>query len=82
MHDVLSVWCLITLREVIWDATDSGAAPAVARYGNRPLALPWLGTSAALSELHPCPQLLPSSLQHSTPLRDVIYNAAATAALH
>ena len=80
MHDVPSEWCLVTLREVIWDAIDSGAAPAVARYGNRPLALPWLGTSAVVSELHPCPQQLPSPLQHSTPLRDVIYNAAASGA--
>ena len=80
MHDVPSVWCPITLREVIWDATASGAAPAVARYGNRQLALPWLGTAAVLSELHPCPQLLPSPLQHSTPLRDVICNAAASGA--
>ena len=46
----------------------------------RQLALPWLGTAAVLSELHPCPQLLPSPLQHSTPLRDVICSAAASGA--
>jgi hypothetical protein len=80
VHDALSVWCPITLCEVIWDATAIGAAPAVARYGNRQLALPWLGTAAVLSVLQSCPQLLPSLLQHSTTLCEVICNAAASGA--
>ena len=80
MPDVPSVWCPITPREVVWDATASGAAPVVARYGTRRLGLPRLGTAAVLSELHPFSQLLPSPLQHYTPLRDVICNASASGA--
>ena len=81
MPDVPSVWCPITLCEVVWDATASGAAPVVARYGTRRLGLPWLGTAAVPSELHPLSQLLPSLLQHFTPLRDV-FVMLQPAALH
>ena len=76
MPDVPSVWCPITLCEVVWDAMASGAAPVVTRQ----LGLPWLGTAAVLSELHPFSQLLPSPLQHFTPLRDVICSAVASGA--
>ena len=43
----------------------------------------WLATAqpaAALLEPHPFSQLLPSPLQHSTTLREVIRNAAASGA--
>ena len=71
------MWCPITLCVVIWDATASGIAPAVARYGIRQLALLWLGTAAVLSVLQSCPQLLPSLLQHPSTRCEVICNAAA-----
>ena len=71
------MWCPITLCAVIWDATASGTALAVARYGIRQLALLWLGTAADLSVLPSCPQLLPSLLQHPSTQCEVICNAAA-----
>ena len=74
------MWCPTTLCEVIWDATASGAAPVVARYGSRQLASPWLSTAAVQSVLQPCPQQLPSQLQHPTTLCAVIWNAAASGA--
>ena len=71
------MWCPITLCAVIWDATASGTALSVARYGIRQLALLWLGTAADLSVLPSCPQPLPSLLQHPSTQCEVICNAAA-----
>ena len=71
------MWCPSTLCAVIWDATASGTALAVARYGIRQFALLRLGTAADLSVLPSYPQLLPSLPQHPSTQCEVICNAAA-----